>query len=178
IGYRHGTGQVFRPIGSRTLLELPMHIQDGALFFPERLDLPEGPAWVRCGALISRAKALGGVLTLLWHDRSHGPERFWGDFYIRLVQELRSSGAWFGTGAQVTRWFATRRAVTFERSRMGANVQVRACCGGEPTEPPLIVRVHHAAGAATPFVDTPWTGASPLLVALRRRDGVESATES
>ena len=29
IGYRSGTTQVFRPFGTRRLLELPMHIQDG-----------------------------------------------------------------------------------------------------------------------------------------------------
>ena len=34
IGYRNGTAQVFRPLGARTLLELPLHIQDGALFYP------------------------------------------------------------------------------------------------------------------------------------------------
>ena len=41
IGYRNGTTQVFRPLGARTLLELPLHIQDGALFYPARLDLSE-----------------------------------------------------------------------------------------------------------------------------------------
>jgi hypothetical protein len=39
VGYRNGTAQVFRPLGARTLLELPMHIQDGALFYRKRLEL-------------------------------------------------------------------------------------------------------------------------------------------
>ena len=30
IGYRSGTTQVFRPAGVRSLLELPLHDQDGA----------------------------------------------------------------------------------------------------------------------------------------------------
>ena len=33
---------------------------------------------------MDNASEFGGVLTVIWHDRSHGPERFWGDFYIKL----------------------------------------------------------------------------------------------
>src|SRR5207253_9032885 len=83
IGYRNGTTQVFRPLGAcATLLELPLHIQDGALFYPDRLDLSEPDARSRCDRLVEHARGFGGVLTMLWHDRSHGPERFWGDFYL------------------------------------------------------------------------------------------------
>lgn len=75
IGYRAGTSQVFRPLLARTLLEIPLHIQDGALFYPQRLDLSECEAEKRCRTLIGNACELGGVLTVIWHDRSHGPER-------------------------------------------------------------------------------------------------------
>jgi len=108
IGYLNGTTQVFRPSGVRSLLELPLHIQDGALFFPNRLDLSESDAWTRCEELIGRAGPLGGVLTVVWHDRSHGPERFWGDFYLRLLRTLRELDGWFGTSGQVVGWFRKR----------------------------------------------------------------------
>src|SRR5439155_671266 len=108
IGYRNGTTQVFNPPGATTLLELPLHIQDGALFYPNRLDLSESEAEKRCRALIDNARQFGGVLTVLWHDRSHGPERFWGDFYIRLVQALKSSKGWFATAGRVVSWFRKR----------------------------------------------------------------------
>jgi hypothetical protein len=117
IGYRHGTTQVFCPPGAATLLELPLHVQDGALFYPRRLHLSEEEAWKRCLALIDHAEQSGGMLTILWHDRSHAPERFWGDFYVRLVDELKSRGAWFATGRQATRWFQRRRASRFEEVR-------------------------------------------------------------
>src|SRR5207247_8546110 len=39
VGYRAGTGQVFRPLGAKTLLEIPLPIQDGAHFYPQRLGL-------------------------------------------------------------------------------------------------------------------------------------------
>ena len=169
IGYRSGTSQVFRPSGARALLELPMHIQDGALFYPQRLDLSEPEAWERCGDLINNATRFAGVLTLLWHDRSHGPERFWGDFYLRLVQGLRSLDAWFGTAAQVVDWFRKRREVRFDRVEVPDGT-ARTCLryDGQEILPPLKIRVHrpHAGGngrespgePTSTFVDIPWKG--------------------
>ena len=161
IGYRAGTSQVFRPFGTKTLLELPMHIQDGALFFSERLDLPEPEAWNRCERLLRQAREIGGVLTLLWHDRSHGPERFWGGFYARLVGVLRRSGVWFGSAAQVVGWFRQRREVRFEQSHDPAHGGIRVVAGAE-IDPPLVVRVHRS---VTSFVDVPWNGRTPFDVA-------------
>ncbi len=125
IGYRHGTSQAFRPFGAKTLLELPLHIQDGALFYPHNLDLPDAEAARQCRLLIDHARSSGGVLTVLWHDRSHGPERFWGDFYISLVETLRSSNAWFATASQAVDWFRARRRVRFVRDEArGSGVRV------------------------------------------------------
>lgn len=162
VGYRSGTAQVFRPLGARSLLELPLHIQDGALFFPNRLDLPEPDAWERCGRLIDHTRAFGGVLTVLWHDRSHGPERFWGDFYVRLVQALRSLDGWFGTAGQVVGWFRKRRQVRFERLE-GADgtARIRVRYHGDEIRPPVTVRVHRP-GAT--FADVPWDGGADLDV--------------
>jgi peptidoglycan/xylan/chitin deacetylase (PgdA/CDA1 family) len=169
IGYRSGTSQTFRPLGVQALLEIPMHIQDGALFYPQRLDLSESEAWKRCEGLIDNAKKFGGVLTVLWHDRSHGAERFWGDFYVRLVQALRSLDAWFGTAAQVVGWFRKRREVRFERVA-AADGTARTCVRNyyEEIQPPLNIRVHHPCTGTneeaslcettSKFVDIPWKG--------------------
>src|SRR5438093_9792987 len=141
IGYRAGTTQVFRPLGAKTLLELPLHIQDGALFYPQRLDLPEPEAKKRCQVLIEKASKFGGVLTLLWHDRSHAPERFWGDFYLKQLRELKLTGCWFGTGGQVVEWFRKRRQVRFEQieSECGT-ARVSVGYSGEEIVPPLKIR--------------------------------------
>jgi hypothetical protein len=162
VGYRHGTLQVFRPAGARTLLELPLHIQDGALFYPGRLNLTEAAAWDRCSEMMADAKRLGGVLTILWHDRSHAPERFWGDFYVRLVAALRESKAWFGAAGDVVRWFRARREVRFEPcdSQNGAAIRLRG--GDRAITPPLIVRVQ----GPSAIVETPWNGAGVLDVSL------------
>jgi hypothetical protein len=168
IGYRAGTSQVFRPLGTQTLLELPMHIQDGALFYPRKLNLSEGEAEQRCESLISDVRKLGGVLTVLWHDRSHAPERFWGNFYARLVLKLRSLDAWFATGTQVVGWFEKRRKVRFEPIEGEDGISgIRLRYNGEEISPPLNIRAHHACqGKELPtasfpsskFMDTAWDG--------------------
>ena len=168
IGYRNGTAQAFRPLGVRALLELPLHIQDGALFFPNTLDLSQSEATRRCLAIIENAKEHGGMLTVLWHDRSHAAERFWGDFYIGLVQTLRACGAWFGTGTRVAGWFQRRREVHFERLESKDGVRAIVQSYASESLPPLNLRVYvpsQDARASVPtgqktftVSETPWEG--------------------
>ena len=165
VGYRNGTVQAFRPLGARMLLELPMHIQDGALFYPQRLNLSDEQAAQCCRALIDHAGNHGGVLTLLWHDRSHGPERFWGDFYLTLLEKLKAMNVWFGTAGQVVDWFRVRRAITFQRVETAAGVQAQPLCPGPGIEPPVRIRIHRSKqssgqGTRATFVDIPWNGTS------------------
>lgn len=164
VGFRAGTGQVFRPLGARTLLELPMHIQDGALFYAQRLDLTEPEAEKRCQGLIDHARKSGGVLTLLWHDRSHGPERFWGDFYAGLVQTLRALDGWFATAGQAAGWFRQRRGVRFEAIEAEGRAHIRLCYDGEEIQPPLRIRIYRSSlasdadKAAAELIDISWNG--------------------
>lgn len=164
VGFRNGTSQVFRPLGRRELLEMPMHIQDGALFYPGRMDLNESRAWELCEQVVDTIRRAGGVLTLLWHDRSHGPERFWGEFYARLVGKLRGMNVWFASGQQVTDWFRLRRSIAFRSSAGAVGLSgVELTSVSAATLPPLTVRVHQrdASGRAG-FVDQTWAGGSVL----------------
>lgn len=154
IGYRNGTGQVFRPLGAHSLLELPLHIQDGALFYRQQMDLSEPEAETRCQSLVENAKRFGGVLTVLWHDRSHGPERFWGEFYVSLLKRLRSSSCWFGTAAQVVGWFRKRRAVRFQTVSTSCGFQTTLHYDGEAIIPPLVIRRYEDRAP----VDVMWNG--------------------
>jgi hypothetical protein len=159
VGYRNGTTQVFRPSSAGTLLELPLHIQDGALFFPQRLDLSESEAEERCDALIAHARKAGGVLTVLWHDRSHGPERFWDAFYIRLVETLKSTNAWFATAGQAVSWFRKRREVRFERVDGAQSTRVRLRYEGAAIHPPLRLILHSQMDRGA-RAETSWCGGS------------------
>jgi hypothetical protein len=161
IGYRSGTGQVYRPLGVTELLELPMHIQDGALFFSGRLNLSEGEAMDACEGFMARARRFGGVMTVIWHDRSHAAERFWGEFYARLVTRLQSMKVWFGTGEQITSWFRRRREAVFKRGEKGVIVRLKK--SGKCKLPPMVVRVHELAREGRiDSRDQVWNGEEPL----------------
>ena len=149
-GYLNGTTQVFRPPGAKTLLELPMHIQDGVLFFPGRLGLTDAEAAKQCDVFIANAKKLGGALTFIWHDRSHGPERFWGEFYAALVQKLKAGKTWFGQARQVVAWFRQRREVSFKRAGGG----IKICGTGQRIVPPMKIRIQRA----DEIVELAWDG--------------------
>jgi len=163
-GYKCGTSQVFKPFTTRHLLELPLHIQDGALFYSKRMGLRDAEAWNLCQSFIENAQQFGGVLTLLWHDRSPGPERFWGDFYIRLVAQLKKLRVWFGRGAEVVAWFRHRREVTFERIQTAEGFSRFRLAGiGRRINPPLKIRIH---SPAKPDMDAPEGQKTPAITEL------------
>lgn len=174
IGYKGGTTQVFRPLGVTRLLELSLHIQDMALFHPHRLGLTEAQAWDLCETVLNTGARFGGVVTVLWHMRSLAPERLWGEFYFRLLQELRDRGAWFGTARQVVQWFRQRRSVTFEEySFMGNTVRLRLKHEGGGSGARLFLRVHRPRRAGSmesyaeqTYFDIPWTGESSVEISL------------
>jgi hypothetical protein len=144
IGYRAGTQQVFRPYGATTLLELPLHIQDSALFYEGRFGVTDERAWKICEAVLANAANYSGAVTILWHTRSLAPERLWGGFYMRLLNRLMSRRVWFGTAAEVVEWFRARRALSFHRdnsSSADGRVAVTSCEGRLPGAR-LALRIH------------------------------------
>ena len=88
VGYRSGTVQVYRPIGVKKLLELPMNIQDTALFFPDRMGLNEEDAWQLINALLENADRYGGVLTINWHDQKPGPGKTMGRYLHKAYRSF------------------------------------------------------------------------------------------
>jgi hypothetical protein len=113
VGFRAGTAQVFRPLGAKRILEVSLHIQDVTLFNPSYLNMTDEEASQRCKEIIDQVLTYGGVLTILWHLRSIAPERLWGDFYTRLLEQLKRHRVWFATARQVIKWFRLRRAISF-----------------------------------------------------------------
>jgi hypothetical protein len=140
VGYRAGTGQVFKPLTARNLLELPLHIMDTALFYPSYLNLSPRQAEKVITPLLENARLYGGALTINWHDRSLAPERLWGDFYARLLGWLRERNPWFATAGQAVAWFRQRRAATFEVAA-GGQVRISLPGANDGPLPPLRVRV-------------------------------------
>ena len=119
VGYRAGTSQVYKPLNATTLLELPLHIMDTALFYPSRLHLSPKDAKTTINEIIENAVQHGGCVTVNWHDRSIAPERLWTVTYASLVEELMNRGAWYATASHATAWFWMRRSGTFEMNGYG-----------------------------------------------------------
>lgn len=144
IGYRAGTSQAYKPLDVTRLIELPLHIMDTALFYPSHLNLSEREAGERVSGILDHAVRSGGAITINWHDRSIAPERCWGEFYVRLIDELRSRGACFATAAGAVAWFRKRRAAKFVDVNwdVGA-IRARIALDGSFSVADLQLRVHY-----------------------------------
>ncbi len=141
VGFKAGTAQVFKPIGVKNLLEIPLHIQDTALFSPGRMNASEAHAATLCRKIIEHVSRYNGVLTILWHERSLGPERFWDDFYIKLIGLVAAGNAWIAPANEVADWFRMRRSVSFEKNESGeGKVQISFNFANKSGLPSLVLR--------------------------------------
>ncbi len=157
VGFRAGTSQVYRPLDAKHLLELPLHVMDTALFYPDRMNLSPAEARSHVDQVVAHAGHEGGTVTINWHDRSIAPERLWGDFYVGLMESLRRRGAWFAIASRAVTWFRRRRSVRFEmlsRSEGRATFQISAGANCDQEIPALILRVHRPARSGDGGVET------------------------
>ncbi len=177
VGYRAGTAQVFKPLGVDKLLELPLHVMDTALFYPNYLNLSEARAEEVVWRLVADVETYGGALTINWHDRSIAPERLWDGFYVRMLAELKARGAWFPTALQAISWFKQRRSVAFELvSELNGTVKFRVSADSQPGSAGLRVRIYRprrrslaqplSIPSPTPYVDIGFKGRIESSVSL------------
>lgn len=117
IGFRAGTTQVYKHLGTESLLELPLHVMDTALFYPSYLHLTATEAGQLITRTVDQVVQLGGCVTFNWHDRSIAPERIWGQTYADAIHECRIRGAWISSASEVVEWFRCRRAISLEGFR-------------------------------------------------------------
>ena len=176
VGFRAGTAQVFRPLGASRILEVPLHIQDHALFSPYWLNLSDEQAEQRCNAIVSHVQDHGGVVTVLWHQRSLAPERLWEDFYVRFINRLKIHRTWFATAAQIADWFRLRRTVAFRR-RSHSEDELDLCLQDVPQRsiPGLIVRTYRPSSHRAPstqahadYEDVFWSAENSMRISIPR----------
>lgn len=139
VGFKAGTSLVYKPIDAEHLLELPMHIQDTALFGPGRMNMSPNDAEQLCDKIIDHVVTDAGVITILWHQRSIGPERLWGYFYTLLLKKIRDAGCWIATAQDVVDWFRIRRSVRFMQNG-GIHISHRP--DNKSGFPPLVLRTY------------------------------------
>jgi hypothetical protein len=148
IGFRSGTAQAYRMSGGDSVMELPLIVQDTAMFFKGRMALDEKKAAIKCAKLIERIQNSGGVFTVNWHQRSIAPERNWERFYLDLINEVKSCGPWFTTCRRAVEWFRMRRRVRFEYLVRGDSRPVLRVShiGKEGLPEPVLRRYHPGSG--------------------------------
>lgn len=156
IGFRAGTLQAFSPSGCVNLLELPLHIQDIALFgsfcwLPSstgwkktpclHLDLDQAAA--RVDSILDRACALGGAVTVLWHHESYAPPRDWHGSYVRIIQRARADEALLAPAGEIVEWFRIRREAQVQVSRTESSIVIRISgLRSKQGIPAMKIRVH------------------------------------
>lgn len=144
VGYRAGTALPFQPPGCARLMELPLHVMDSSMFFPDRLGLTQEEGIAKCLPLVAHAAATGGVVTVNWHDRSLEPERQWNRAYAALLDALDAEGPWYATAGAAVDWFRWRRDIRFQ-CQPDASLTVTAPALPEGV-PEGVLRVHRADG--------------------------------
>jgi peptidoglycan/xylan/chitin deacetylase (PgdA/CDA1 family) len=142
VGYRAGTVQAYKPLQTKHLLELPLHVMDTALFYPSYLELTLQEAITLLGLMVDNSVQFGGSLTINWHDRSIAPERLWDAPYRDLLQDLRNRGAWFATAGEAISWFRKRRSAAFEFDCAEPGVVRAKVSGDGGSLPGLRLRIH------------------------------------
>jgi peptidoglycan/xylan/chitin deacetylase (PgdA/CDA1 family) len=93
------------------VLEIPLHIQDGALFIPNNLGLSPPLALLRAKEMIDRVEETQGLLTLLWHPHSADAMSFPGWFwvYAELLSYIAQKDAWVAPVREVGNWWKERQ---------------------------------------------------------------------
>jgi hypothetical protein len=160
IGYRAGSTQVYKPMTTTKLLELPMHVMDTAMFYPGYLNLTSAEAQKAVRPIIENAARFGGAVTVNWHDRSVAPERLWDGDYAQLLEQLRDGGACFLTASRAVSWFRKRRAVVFEQNGDTVKIKISEFDGADLPE--LRIRTYCADANGERYSETPLTDSTEV----------------
>jgi hypothetical protein len=164
VGYRAGTSQVFRPVGSETLMELPMSIMDSALFSSGRMNLGREKASQLCCRIVANARRFGGTLVINWHERSLAPERLWGGAYRELLGEVgKGDRAWFARAGEAVEWFRWRRSIRFHQHAASDVAQVRVSVP-RLSSPGAVIRIHRTGVVGSGVEDVAFDGATAVQI--------------
>jgi len=112
IGFRNGMCHPFQPFNLSTnkqieIVEIPLCLSDLTLFSYMKKSTTE--SWKIIKKLIDTTEALGGVLTILWHNWTFSyPVSFaglfgkeWTELYEKILKYCKKRNAWMGTGEKI-----------------------------------------------------------------------------
>lgn len=112
VGFRRGCSYPWRTYDledeeSLDVLEIPMIVQDVALFRDGGLDLEEEQAIEYTMFLAEKVSETGGVLTLSWHASAIADDGR-RNVYENILEGLSERGAWFGSVKDIGKWWNRR----------------------------------------------------------------------
>ncbi len=91
VGFPGGRYFPFQPFEGDAFAQLPLNIQDQALF--DGLGLSEDEALLDVQRMLQTANEHDGFVTLLWHNTSYMAPYMWGGLYERIVRQALIDGA-------------------------------------------------------------------------------------
>ena len=111
VGFRNGLALPFQHYDLELdeplpLLEIPLHIQDGALLMPNNLDLSPSLALKHAQELIDKVEQVNGLVTLLWHP-CYDPVWIW--VYHELLKYIAGKNAWVAPVGEIGSWWERRQ---------------------------------------------------------------------
>ena len=116
IGFRNGLALPFHFFDLHNdeplpILEIPLHIQDGALLFSKNLGLPPQLTLSHAQTMIDKVAEHNGLITLLWHPDSYGFDQYrsWFAVYEALLEYIAGKGAWVTTVRDIGFWWKKRQ---------------------------------------------------------------------
>ena len=112
IGFRFGTSYPWTLYdlnrGKQTnVVEIPLNIQDTALFRPKGLGVDADIAFEYVKEITRQVKKVGGVLTLSWHPSKIIREGWWS-LYERILEYLDQQNVWFATIREIGEYWRER----------------------------------------------------------------------
>ena len=112
IGFRAGTSLPYRPFDfdrdeTIDVLELPLVLQEGALFLPDALALDTSLARDVSAQLIDTVAGVGGVATILFHPHSLAGTEY-VDLFRATIEHALERGAWVAPLGEIASWWRER----------------------------------------------------------------------
>ena len=109
VGFRNGMCHPFKPFDLDTkkqidIIELPLIVMDVTL--REYMGLNAVQSWNLCKKLIDTVEDVGGVLTILFHNKSFDNIYYkgWSRLYERLLDYCYKKNAWLTSGENIIKW--------------------------------------------------------------------------
>lgn len=107
LGFRAGTSMPFFWEGL-DLLEVPLILQDVAVFSPVAMELNLALANQVCDQITDEVASVNGCVGVLLHPEQHPLVPWLGDWYDHLIGRALDNGAWVTSLAEINDWWRAR----------------------------------------------------------------------